>query len=109
MQFSSTINYDAPEVVDTSCLDADALPTIDVEAFRQVCDETARTPDQPPQKSVSSEPQTPPPCALTETELIVREGLIQTCHTKESASPQADTGQGRKDPQVCLEVSPLLL
>ena len=82
LQFSSTINYDAPEVIDTSCLDAaDALPTIDVEAFRQVCDETAGTPEQPPQKSVPSEPQTPPPCALTETELVVREGLIQTCVT----------------------------
>lgn len=91
LQFSSTINYDAPEVVDTSCLDADALPTIDVEAFRQVCDETARTPDQPPQKSVSSEPQTPPPCALTETELIVREGLIQTCITPRKVQPLKQT------------------
>ena len=62
-------------------MDADALPTIDVEAFRNVCDETARTPEQPPPKSISSEPQTPPTCALTETELVVREGLIQTCVT----------------------------
>lgn len=67
--------------MDTSCLDADTLPTIDVEAFRQVCDETAGSPEQPPQKSVSSQPQTPPPCALTETELVVREGLIQTYFT----------------------------
>ena len=57
------------------------MPTIDVEAFRNVCDETARTPEQPPPKSISSEPQTPPTCALTETELVVREGLIQTCVT----------------------------
>ena len=74
------MNYDAAEVTDTSCVDADALPTIDVEAFRQVCDETTRTPEQPPLKSISSEPQTPLTCALTET-----------------------------DPQVCLEVAPLLL
>ena len=82
MQFSSTINYDAPEVADT-CLDAEPnLSTIDVEAFRQVCGEIATTPEQPPQKSAaSSEPPTPPPCALTETELVVREGLIQTCVT----------------------------
>ena len=78
LQFSSTINYDATEVPDASCVVADALPTIDVEASRQVCDEAARTPEQPPKRSVSSEPQTPLTCALTETELVVREGLIQT-------------------------------
>ena len=27
-------------------------------------------------------------------------------HSKESASSQADTGQDRRDPQVCLEVAP---
>lgn len=84
----TTISYDAPEIVDTSCVDSeaelaahDALSTIDMEALRQVYDETPRTPEQPSENSVSSEPQALPSCALSETELVVREGLIQTCVT----------------------------
>lgn len=90
-------------------MDADALPTIDVEVFRQVCDGTARTPEQPPPKSISSEPQMPPTCALTETELVVREGLIQTCVTPGKVQGLKQTLDKAEKIQVCIEVAPLLL
>ena len=75
------MTHDATEIIETSCLDVDALSTINVEALKQVYDETARTPEQPSCKSVSTESEVPSPCPLSETELVVREGLIQTCVT----------------------------
>ena len=102
MQFSSTINHDALEVTDTSCLDTDALPTIDVEAFRHFCDETAKTPKQPLRNAASQCPDRGRARSQRRADLDMR-------HTEEGASPQADAGQGSRDPQVCLEAAPLLL